>query len=146
MTPAVATIVDLVAWAYEMPTDQLLSRRRDAATVRARHVAIYLVREHLGLSTAAIGRQLGGRDHTTVLHACTRVEQMIEHGEVDLSVLELKLRRLLARRFRTTEGEDFRRQVRRLSRRYARRVEDALLADAGRFMTRLDAMLRELGC
>jgi chromosomal replication initiator protein len=49
------------------------SRRTDAQAVRARHIAMYLARQLTPLSLPNIGRQFGGRDHTTVLYAVRKV-------------------------------------------------------------------------
>lgn len=49
------------------------SRKREAA--QARHLAMYLLRKHLRLPFKAIGQLLGGRDHTTALHACDHIER-----------------------------------------------------------------------
>jgi len=51
------------------------SRKREAA--QARHLAMYLLRKHLQLPLKTIGQLVGGRDHTTVLHACTHVERQL---------------------------------------------------------------------
>lgn len=71
MTPE--EIIDLVANAHDIPTENLRGRSRRADIVRARHAAMYAVRQHTDLSYPAIGR-LFNRDHTTVIHAVTRIE------------------------------------------------------------------------
>jgi hypothetical protein len=53
----------------------LLSHRQRAREVFPRHVAIYLARMLTLASCPMIGRQFGGRDHTTVLHAVKKIEQ-----------------------------------------------------------------------
>jgi chromosomal replication initiator protein len=57
-------------------------------------MAMYLAREHTGQSLPAIGRSFGGRDHSTVLHACRRVSKRVASDESARSAVE-KLRRLL---------------------------------------------------
>jgi chromosomal replication initiator protein len=54
---------------FEVSLEELLSTRRSAHITWARHVAMYLTRELTSESLPAIGRQFGGRNHTTVLHA-----------------------------------------------------------------------------
>jgi chromosomal replication initiator protein len=61
------------------------SRRRQA--LWARQVAMYLARDVMGLPLAAIGAYFGGRDHTTVLHACRKVEQVRESDGAVAAVL-----------------------------------------------------------
>ena len=40
---------------------------------------MYLLREHVNLGPTAIGRILGGKDHTTVIHGCRRIENTLQH-------------------------------------------------------------------
>ncbi|MEY3602430.1 MAG: chromosomal replication initiator protein DnaA, partial [Armatimonadota bacterium] len=52
----------------------LVGSRRDRPTVQARHIAMYLMRDMTGASLAAIGDVFGGKDHTSVRHACEKVQ------------------------------------------------------------------------
>jgi chromosomal replication initiator protein len=54
---------------------ELLGRARKQEIVRPRHIAMYLLREETESSLVEIGRTLGGRDHTTVLHGIEKVEK-----------------------------------------------------------------------
>jgi chromosomal replication initiator protein len=60
---------------------ELLSTTRAARIAWPRQVAMYLARELTGESLPAIGRHFGGRDHTTVLHACRRASARLEDDE-----------------------------------------------------------------
>lgn len=71
MTPE--EIVNLVANAHDIPAETLRCQSRRADIVRARHAAMYAVRQHTDLSYPAIGR-LFNRDHTTVMHAVDKIE------------------------------------------------------------------------
>ncbi len=57
---------------YGLSTVELLSAGRTARVAWPRQLAMYLARELTGESLPAIGRHFGGRDHTTVMHACRR--------------------------------------------------------------------------
>jgi hypothetical protein len=57
------------------------SRRRAAHVVLARHIAMYLIKTMTGKSLPEIGRRLGDRDHTTVLHGIRKVERMIKSDD-----------------------------------------------------------------
>jgi len=46
-----------------------------------RQLAMYLIRRETGASLPAIGELLGGRDHTTILHGCNKIETQIEADE-----------------------------------------------------------------
>ncbi len=67
-----------VADYYDIGTEELTSARRSRDLVRPRHVAMYLARTLTSRSMPEIGRQFGGRDHTTVLHGVRKVERMKE--------------------------------------------------------------------
>jgi chromosomal replication initiator protein len=65
-------ILELTADAFGFTVAELLSHDRRSALAWARQVAMYLAREHTGETLPAIGQRFGGRNHTTVLHACKR--------------------------------------------------------------------------
>ena len=64
----------LVSEFYRVPMDNLHSKSRCASAVRARHVAMYLVRRHCGLSFPKIGA-IFDRDASTVQHAARKVAE-----------------------------------------------------------------------
>ena len=70
-------ILDLAADTFGFTVDELLSHDRRPALAWARQVAMYLAREHTGETLPAIGRRFGGRNHTTVMHACKRIAERI---------------------------------------------------------------------
>ncbi len=67
-----AIILNAVADHYGLPVEILISARRDKASSTARQMAMYLLREELALSWTQIGRDLGRRDHSTILHGYQR--------------------------------------------------------------------------
>lgn len=74
MTPS-ATILASVASEFAVTPDQLTGQCRDVPLVRARHAAIFLIRELTSLSLWQIGRKIGNRDHTTILHGIARTTE-----------------------------------------------------------------------
>jgi hypothetical protein len=60
----------------------LASDRRSTPIVRARHEAMYRMRHETTMSLPAIGRKMGGRDHTTVLHGVRKHAERLERGEL----------------------------------------------------------------
>jgi chromosomal replication initiator protein len=72
-------ILELAAETYGFSVDELLSHDRRPALAAARQVAMYLAREHTGETLPAIGRHFGGRNHTTVMHACRRTAERLTH-------------------------------------------------------------------
>jgi chromosomal replication initiator protein len=72
-------ILELAAEAFGFSVAELLSHDRRPALAWARQVAMYLSREHTGETLPAIGRRFGGRNHTTVMHACKRTAERMAH-------------------------------------------------------------------
>jgi len=56
----------------------IVGQSRKKELVEARQITAYLSREILGASLSSIGIYLGGRDHTTILHACKNIEEKIK--------------------------------------------------------------------
>jgi chromosomal replication initiator protein len=73
-----------VGGAFRVDPEDLQSRRRFRNVLLPRQVGMYLARQLTGLSLEQIGAYFGGRDHTTVLHAVRKVEQVLE-GDPQLS-------------------------------------------------------------
>ena len=59
-------------------TDRIIGKRRDKATAEARRMAMYMLREDAHLTSALVGEAVGGKDHSTVLYAQKRFEQLME--------------------------------------------------------------------
>jgi chromosomal replication initiator protein len=72
-----ADIVDAAASEFGVGRDQVIARDRRPAVASARQVAMYLARELTDYSLPEIGRGLGGRNHSTVLHAISRVSAAV---------------------------------------------------------------------
>ena len=84
----------IVAEYYKVKHADMLSRRRSRAIVRPRQVAMCLSRELTSHSLPEIGDRFGGRDHTTVLHACKKVARLRE-DDPDIAEDYKNLSRLL---------------------------------------------------
>jgi chromosomal replication initiator protein len=67
-----------VADYYKIRIADLLSKRRTRSIARPRQLAMALAKELTSHSLPDIGDAFGGRDHTTVLHACRRIEELRE--------------------------------------------------------------------
>jgi chromosomal replication initiator protein len=61
---------------YKLQIEEMHSPRRARRVARPRQIAMYLSRELTSRSLPDIGKRFGGRDHTTVLHACRRIEDL----------------------------------------------------------------------
>lgn len=87
-------IVSKVAAYYQIPVADLKSPKRTASVVRPRQIACYLARTLTLKSTTEIGRRLGRRDHTTVLHAIRKIAGLLQTDEAlaeDLRALKATL-------------------------------------------------------
>jgi chromosomal replication initiator protein len=66
-------IAKAVSEYYGVPMEALQGQKRDRAIVLPRQIAMYLMRAETDVSLLRIGAELGGRDHSTVLHACDKI-------------------------------------------------------------------------
>ena len=75
---SIDNIQRVVAEYYKIKVSDLHSKRRSRSVARPRQVAMYLAKELTNHSLPEIGDAFGGRDHTTVLHACRKVKELLE--------------------------------------------------------------------
>ena len=66
----------VVAEYYDVSVKDLMSKKRTRSIARPRQIAMALARELTKDSFPDIGQSFGGRDHTTVMHACDKVAQL----------------------------------------------------------------------
>ncbi len=71
-------IIKAVAEFYDVSEKDVLERSRKKEIVKPRQVIMYLLREELKSSFPFIGLKIGGRDHTTAIHACEKIKKEIE--------------------------------------------------------------------
>ncbi len=76
--PTMERIVQRVGTLFQLEPRQLQTRDRSRHVLLPRQVGMYLARKLTSLSLEQIGDYFGGRDHSTVLHACRKVEQALE--------------------------------------------------------------------
>ncbi len=75
---------------YDVSIEDLRSKSRNRTLTTARQIAMYLLREMTNMSLPRIGQELGGRDHTTVMHADRKIRnQMAEKHQIYTQVTEL---------------------------------------------------------
>lgn len=74
-------VVDLVANAFNLTTDRLIGRDRSRAVALPRQIAMYLMRQEADISLPQIGKELGGRDHTTVIYAIDKITDLLERDD-----------------------------------------------------------------
>jgi len=72
-------IQQVVAEYYKIRVADILSKKRTRDIARPRQLAMALSKEYTNLSLPQIGDRFGGRDHTTVLHACRKIEELVQN-------------------------------------------------------------------
>jgi chromosomal replication initiator protein len=85
---SIAAIQDAACEHFGVTSEELVSPARSRRVAWPRQVAMYLSRELTAESLPAIGRQFGGRDHTTVLHACRRTAAAIKDDDRSRAAVE----------------------------------------------------------
>ena len=74
-TVAIKDIVKMIASFYGITEEVIYEKTRRSEIVRARQVAMYILREDFNVSYPLIGQKLGGRDHTTVIHSHLKIKE-----------------------------------------------------------------------
>jgi len=74
-------LIEMVADFYDIAVSDLIGNSRKKELVVPRQIAMYLMREELNASYPNIGQELGGRDHTTAMHACNKISKEINSNE-----------------------------------------------------------------
>ena len=75
-------IAQAVAEYYHISIDAMCSKQRDKHIVMPRQIAMYLIRQETQASLFEIGQLFGGRDHSTVLHACEKIDRSVNLNPV----------------------------------------------------------------
>ncbi len=78
-------ILEKVCTHYNVPQQQVFSRSRKRDYVLVRQVSMYLAQKYTKMTAARIGQLIGGRDHSTVIHSCTTIEQRLKIDKAFLS-------------------------------------------------------------
>ncbi|MGC8851739.1 MAG: chromosomal replication initiator protein DnaA [Minisyncoccia bacterium] len=75
-------VIKKVTSFYDLTEEELLGHSRRKELVKPRQVAMYLLREELKYSFTNIAEKLGNRDHTTIIHACKKIEEEINKNPI----------------------------------------------------------------
>lgn len=87
-------LLDTVAGYYDIALPDLLGKCREKRLSFPRQIIMYLMREELNSSYPAIGKMIGGRDHTTAIHAYTKIQNDLQEDEKlrhDLNLIRQRL-------------------------------------------------------
>jgi chromosomal replication initiator protein len=74
-------LLETIATFYDITLEQIMGKSRERRFAFPRQIAMYLLREEIKCSFPAIGDHIGGRDHTTAMHACQKIAEL--HGSDD---------------------------------------------------------------
>ncbi len=83
---------------YDIKSTQIKGPKRDARLVKARQIAMHLLKKELGLTFVEIGNILGGRDHTTIMYGVGKIEKLIVDTSSQLSAEILGITNFLSQR------------------------------------------------
>jgi len=87
----VESIQNIVASYFNLNIQEMLSPRRSRSLARPRQIAMYLAKQHTTNSLPDIGRKFSNRDHTTVIHAVKKIDELIKKdNEIRQNVMEIK--------------------------------------------------------
>ena len=90
-TVNIEAIQKLVCSHFNLNIHELLSPRRSRSLARPRQIAMYLAKQHTTNSLPDIGRKFSNRDHTTVIHAVKKINELIKKdNEIRQNVIEIK--------------------------------------------------------
>ncbi len=86
-------IIEIVSNFYNISAAEIKGAKKPKSIAYPRQIGMYLCRKHLDISLSEIGDAFGGRDHSTVHHACNKIEKDMEkEKEVQKSIMELDKR------------------------------------------------------
>lgn len=73
---------------YQISVDDLKSKKRSASIAYPRQIAMYICRNVLNESYERIGLEFGGKDHSTVMHSCDKINEELNHNEELTKIIE----------------------------------------------------------
>ena len=90
-------IISVVAEHYHVTTADLCGNKRSSKIVMPRQIAMYLCREIISTPLKSIGKCLGNRDHTTIMHGIDKIEKEINNDENLKNTIETLRKKLIHR-------------------------------------------------
>ncbi len=90
-------IITVVSSFYDIDPNDLIIKNRKKEVVKPRQIAMYLMRSELEYSFPGIGEKLGGRDHTTTIHACNKITRELKTNDKlieEIAIIKERLYRI----------------------------------------------------
>lgn len=89
---AVSDVVDKVARYFDVDQSSIYEKTRRKEIVKPRQIIMYILREDFQVSYPAIGKKLGGRDHTTVIHSCEKIKNELKsNSELEEEITQIRM-------------------------------------------------------
>jgi len=91
-TLAITDVVEKVARYYDIDHNGIYEKTRRKEVVKPRQIIMYILREDFQISYPAIGKKMGGRDHTTVIHSCEKIKNELKtDNELEEEITQVRL-------------------------------------------------------
>lgn len=91
-TLAITDVVEKVSRYYDIDQASIYEKTRRKEVVKPRQIIMYILREDFQVSYPAIGKKLGGRDHTTVIHSCEKIKaELRSNSELEEEITQVRL-------------------------------------------------------
>jgi len=91
-TLAITDVVEKVARYYDIDHNSIYEKTRRKEVVKPRQIIMYILREDFQISYPAIGKKMGGRDHTTVIHSCEKIKNELKTDtELEEEITQVRL-------------------------------------------------------
>ena len=87
-------IISTVAEHFDVTPEEITGNKRNSKVVYPRQIAMYLCRELTNIPLKSIGKSLGNRDHTTIMHGCEKIEQELETSDATQKAVEILKKKL----------------------------------------------------
>lgn len=92
---SIKNIMEVVADNYQITAADLKSKKRDKKFVIPRHIALYIAKEITEYTFSELGNEFGGRDHSSIMHACDKVKEQIKidpifNQKINILIKEIK--------------------------------------------------------
>ncbi len=87
-------IISTVAEHYDITVDDLKGNKRNSKIVIPRQIAMYLCREMIDIPLKSVGKCLGNRDHTTVMHGCEKIEHELQTSDTMKNTIEVLMKKI----------------------------------------------------
>ena len=87
-------IIDIVTDHFQLSSDAIVSKKRQKTIAYPRQICMYLCKELTDLSTTEIGEKIGGRDHSTVIHGCAKIEELINTDPTVKKMIDILIKKI----------------------------------------------------